>query len=108
MHEIGKLLRARFRKEQAMSDFSEAQPRRNFLKAGAGAVALSALTLAPSIAHASTNIPHSGGGLPTGPWKINANGFHGILNISNYDDMGNISATVTFNGEQTNDVVGFF
>ncbi|GAC1366937.1 MAG: hypothetical protein NVSMB44_31790 [Ktedonobacteraceae bacterium] len=106
-----------------MTNDAEKQARRNFLKVGVGAVGLSALTLAPSATsvaqaahathathttHAATKARHSGGGLPTGIWDIDANGYHGTLQIYSYDTAGNLDATLLFNGEPVSEVVGFY
>jgi len=91
-----------------MNTSSHTQTRRNFLKASAGAAGLAALAIAPSAAHASAKIPQSGGGLPTGTWNLHANDFHGTLNISSYDDAGNITAGLSITGGDAGDVVGFF
>lgn len=46
--------------------------------------------------------------LPTGDWKIDANGFRGVLTITGVDGAGNLNARTSFNGEPTNQVIGFW
>ena len=87
---------------------SETQARRNVLKMGAGAVGLATLAVAPSVAHASAQVPQSGGGLPIGSWDLHANGYRGTLQLSSYDEGGNLTATLTIHGEPTSEVVGFY
>jgi len=40
--------------------------------------------------------------LPSGDWRINANGFKGILHIAGVDAQGNVTGTLTMSGEPPN------
>ncbi|HKG14664.1 MAG TPA: hypothetical protein VKB12_15155 [Pyrinomonadaceae bacterium] len=44
--------------------------------------------------------------LPTGAWKINANGFTGTLHVAGIDAAGNVAGNVHFVNEPANDLGG--
>ncbi|MBV9700155.1 MAG: hypothetical protein JO078_08525 [Candidatus Eremiobacteraeota bacterium] len=46
--------------------------------------------------------------LPTGQWKINANGAIGTLSISSVDTAGNVQGTLMFPGIASTPILGFW